>query len=335
MSRRAPAPGVRSSAAMHCPAGVCATGPSLPPPATLSSVFPRGGPTAGGTAILLRGHGFRGFDPGAHCEFDALLAPAVAWAEDVSTVALNCTAPPMPMAELTPVRARLSPALHAASSVRFRYYDQPQVRGLQPAGGTARGGTRVAVYGAGFGPYAELQGLALCRFGSARVAADSVSSAAAVARAVVVGADGQLTAGRTGSLAGGGLLGPAASPPLRTPARPHAAIGSAPRRCPSAVPMASARGSALGSARARRPHLFRTRLAALGGSARVADSTACRAPRHARAALGGGDRECRLRHRAPLHLAGVGDSRRAAGGWTDGQTNGSGGDRMEIGWVGR
>ena len=50
--------------------------------------------------------------------------------------------------------------------------------------------------GAGFGPYAELTGaIALCRFGSqsAAVAADSVSTAAAVASGatVVVGADGQ------------------------------------------------------------------------------------------------------------------------------------------------
>ena len=93
MSRRAPAPGVRPTPATYCPGGVCGTGPSLPPfgfvqPATLSSVFPRGGPTAGGTAIVLRGHGFRGFDPGALCEFGALIGPvdfgssmATAWAE--------------------------------------------------------------------------------------------------------------------------------------------------------------------------------------------------------------------------------------------------------------
>ena len=117
MSRRAPAPGIRPTPATHCPGGVCGTGPSLPPfgyvqPTTLSSVFPRGGPTAGGTSILLRGHGFRGFDPGALCEFGALLGPvefgssqATAWAEgggrlrddawrdDLrNTVALNCTA---------------------------------------------------------------------------------------------------------------------------------------------------------------------------------------------------------------------------------------------------
>ena len=93
MSRRAPAPGIRPTPATYCPGGVCGTGPSLPPfgfvqPATLSSVFPRGGPTAGGTAIVLRGHGFRGFDPGALCEFGALIGPvefgssmATAWAE--------------------------------------------------------------------------------------------------------------------------------------------------------------------------------------------------------------------------------------------------------------
>ena len=170
MSRRAPAPGVRPTPATYCPGGVCGTGPSLPPfgfvqPATLSSVFPRGGPTAGGTAIVLRGHGFRGFDPGALCEFGALIGPVDfgssmatawaegggrlrddAWAEGVNTagggeggaggggqqVALNCTTPPMPMAEHTSVRARLSPSLHAASSVGYRYYDEPQARGLEP-----------------------------------------------------------------------------------------------------------------------------------------------------------------------------------------------------------
>ena len=170
MSRRAPAPGIRPTPATYCPGGVCGTGPSLPPfgfvqPATLSSVFPRGGPTAGGTAIVLRGHGFRGFDPGALCEFGALIGPVEfgssmatawaegggrlrddAWAEGVNTagggeggaggggqqVALNCTPPPMPMAEHTAVRARLSPSLHAASSVGYRYYDEPQARGLEP-----------------------------------------------------------------------------------------------------------------------------------------------------------------------------------------------------------
>ena len=299
MSRRAPAPGIRPTPATHCPGGVCGTGPSLPPfgyvqPTTLSSVFPRGGPTAGGTSILLRGHGFRGFDPGALCEFGALLGPvefgssqATAWAEgggrlrddawrdDLrNTVALNCTAawskhlwqgsssppappqgarplgaqppprvleraastaahftacdhpgtaPPMPMAEHTAVRARLSPSLRAASSVRFRYYDEPQVRILGLGVGLGvrrcaanpnpdpapyrrcasssppaarRQGARASrcgahdsltqtlpltqtltltptpnlnpsqVRGAGFGPYVELAGLALCRFGS-------------------------------------------------------------------------------------------------------------------------------------------------------------------------
>ena len=38
----------------------------------------------------------------------------------------------MPMAEHTAVRARLSPSLHAASSVGYRYYDEPQARGLEP-----------------------------------------------------------------------------------------------------------------------------------------------------------------------------------------------------------
>jgi hypothetical protein len=280
MSRRAPAASIRPTPATHCPGGVCGTGPSLPPfgyvqPATLSSVFPRGGPTAGGTAILLRGHGFRGFDPGALCEFGGLLGPVEfgsstatmwaegggrlrddAWAEGLNTVggeggaggggqqvALNCTAPPMPMAEHTALRARLSPSLRAASSVRYRYYDEPQVRGLEPPGGTAAGGTRVEVRGAGFGPYAELAGLALCRFGSqsSDVAADSVSRAAAVASGatVVVGADGQAgqlsAAGHIGSLSSGGLGGGVGldgpngstssaradgSPPLRTHA-PH------------------------------------------------------------------------------------------------------------------
>ena len=246
MSRRAPARGVRPTPATHCPGGECATGPSLPPfgyvqPATLSSVFPRGGPTAGGTAIILRGHGFRGFDPGSLCEFGALPAPATAWAEGggrlrddawaegLNTVALNCTAPPMPMAEHTSVHARLSPSLRAAFSVRFRYYDEPQVRGLEPSGGTARGGTLVEVRGAGFGPYVELRSLTLCRFGSqsADVAVDSVSRAAAAAsNAVVVAADGQQTAAsHVGSLAsgginGGGIDGPNGSTPLRTHA-PH------------------------------------------------------------------------------------------------------------------
>lgn len=212
------APAARAAPSIHCPRGQCAAGPTVPPIATLSSIYPHGGPTSGGTRLILRGHGFRDFRQALQCEFGALAEPATAWVEDADALTLNCTTPPRPIAERTRIRARLNSALRAEASLPFRYYDQPEVRGLIPSGGTARGGTRVTVLGAGFGPYPELSGLALCRFGSAQVAPDSVATAAAAAHtvAVAVGTDGQVASGSAAeSLTGGGLGAANASAALR------------------------------------------------------------------------------------------------------------------------
>ena len=106
------APAARAAPSIHCPRGQCAAGPTVPPIATLSSIYPHGGPTSGGTRLILRGHGFRDFRQALQCEFGALAEPATAWVEDADALTLNCTTPPRPIAERTRIRARLTLRVH-------------------------------------------------------------------------------------------------------------------------------------------------------------------------------------------------------------------------------
>ena len=55
-------------------------------------------------------------------------AEAMAWQENHDSHTLNCTTPPMPIAELVSIQARLNDEQRAAESVPFRFYDMPEVR---------------------------------------------------------------------------------------------------------------------------------------------------------------------------------------------------------------
>ena len=162
---------------LHCADHTCAAGSSPIPSFAISSVQPRGGPTAGGTKVQLRGRGLHelvdcAFGPYPRSRAFAVDPDPGAWA--VGGVA--CHTPPVPVGEAVEVRAWLAidPPQLAAGAAPFLLYDPPQVRALAPPTASARGGALLTVRGAGFGPYAPLAGQALCRFGSADAEASRV-----------------------------------------------------------------------------------------------------------------------------------------------------------------
>ncbi len=162
-------PAAAATSVASCAGGSCHAGPSPPPEpiATVSSLHPPGGPTAGGTSVLLQGHGLRSYGKLSRCKFGRTAVPMQLDLDTDDGSELRCATPSVTMAG--PVQLAF-PIGHggetwAAASLHYRYYDPPQVRELQPPTGGVTGGTLVLVLGAGFGPYAEFAGAALCRFG--------------------------------------------------------------------------------------------------------------------------------------------------------------------------
>ena len=142
----------------------------------LASIFPKGGPSNGGTDVRLAGEGIahtgHAFAGTLLCDFGGVhttgrmeAEPEVAAASGSRVV---CPSPGTAVAGEVGVRFSTTQGSSFASGVMpFRYYDPPVVRELRPSSGPVAGGTIVLVLGAGFGPYPSLgQSISLCRFGT-------------------------------------------------------------------------------------------------------------------------------------------------------------------------
>ena len=160
------------------PGRACTVGAPAAEPLALSAVAPAGGPAAGGTQVVLRGHGFRSRavlrDLGSlmQCDFGGQQVTGRLVGEPGPAGAvLQCVAPAVLVAGSISVRLSLDGgSAWLPGEAHYLYYDEPVVRGLDPRGGSSAGGTTVTVIGAGFGPYTRHLGeqIALCQFGSDR-----------------------------------------------------------------------------------------------------------------------------------------------------------------------
>ena len=147
-----------------------------PPIAAL--VAPTGGPTQGGTVIIVSGSDFDGSDQrhsDRRCVLGAALMPA-----DLVNGTLRCTTPPLP-ASSRPTTVRLNgqeestvaPAAAfgpiSTAALPFALWPPPRLTGLSPACGPVEGGTSVLLSGSQMRdtsqPFDELR----CRFGAASV----------------------------------------------------------------------------------------------------------------------------------------------------------------------
>ena len=134
----------------------------------VNSLFPRGGPLAGGYSVTVNGAQFPklggGFGKlGLLCEFGGQSVPASV----AGMGQLVCTAPPAEVAGAVLVRITLNgdlgDALAVSGNRTFNYYDAQMVRvtAVEPGVGDRLGDTRVTVRGNGFAIY----GTPKCRFG--------------------------------------------------------------------------------------------------------------------------------------------------------------------------
>ena len=144
----------------------------------VSLLEPAGGPSVGGTHVLVRGSGFLKFPLGGHrlfCKFGQTVVPAVnstnaalAWATTDSTS--RCVAP-----ENSAGTVAVTISLNGqdfGSQVFFHYYTLPTLTRTVPQGGPPSrehdSSTKVHVHGTGF---LGFHGETLCRFGCALSAA--------------------------------------------------------------------------------------------------------------------------------------------------------------------
>ncbi|CAN0054030.1 unnamed protein product, partial [Heterosigma akashiwo] len=138
------------------------------PPPTVSSVFPKYGPTSGGVQIQVVGTNFIDLGGTIFCMFNDSLVNATTL--DPTTV--SCFTPPHSSGEST-VRVCSSDGIcsKASEGSRYTYSTAVVVTSSTPLSGSAKGSTLVSVFGSGFsgdGP--------LCRFGDVQVPANVVSN---------------------------------------------------------------------------------------------------------------------------------------------------------------
>lgn len=151
---------------------------------SVASLSPRGGPTSGGTLVVLRGTGLvdRG---GLWCKFEG--EPLVAaTAQDADHI--HCTSPPLttlPPGDVSAnrsVEVTLNGQLHALTSaaIPFEYYTAGSLRvsDIYPRGGPGDGGAVVTVWGTGFKDLDGGQGLH-CAFGSSALVRATMRTAEA------------------------------------------------------------------------------------------------------------------------------------------------------------
>ena len=127
---------------------------------TVSSVSPRSGSTAGGTAVTISG---TGFVPGAIVKFGTAAASSVTF---VSATELQATAPAHAAGTVN-VTVHTGGGTSAVATADEYSYGAPTVSSVSPRSGSTAGGTAVTISGTGFVPGATV------KFGTA--AASSVT----------------------------------------------------------------------------------------------------------------------------------------------------------------
>jgi hypothetical protein len=131
----------------------------------VSSLFPAGGPSVGGTHVAIRGTGFLSFPLGGKltCRF----GQAVVYADNMTTNSRSTCVAPKNLAGTVTVKFSLN-GQDYGSKVFFHYYELPTLSSSVPLGGPpirdVQVSTKVHVYGAGF---LRFHGNTLCRFGCA------------------------------------------------------------------------------------------------------------------------------------------------------------------------
>eukprot|EP00804_Cyclotella_cryptica_P003049 CCRYP_006054-RA/>CCRYP_006054-RA protein AED:0.15 eAED:0.15 QI:0/-1/0/1/-1/1/1/0/1370 len=126
--------------------------------ATITSIQPKSGPTAGGTMITLYGSDFVR-DETLRCHFGEKKVTA----EWISPQRLECKLPDRSDGpSLVIVTLSHNGVPFSSNNVEFQYYRQPTISSLQPEMGTASGGTIVKIIGSDFIPWTDI----VCRFGS-------------------------------------------------------------------------------------------------------------------------------------------------------------------------
>lgn len=151
-----------------------------------SSIYPVGGPTHGGTSVIVQGQGFATLG-GVRCVFGDLAVDA-----SITTGGLRCLSPPVVSSRDVVVGVSinsngLDSLLDAStlsqatpSSTNFSYFDRSLsiVSALTPASGPAFGATAITIHGSGLAEY----GTVTCKFGKlpSERAASVVTSSVAV-----------------------------------------------------------------------------------------------------------------------------------------------------------
>lgn len=144
-----------------------------------ASMLPNGGPTSGGTTVLVVG---TGLGPGPHtdallarCRFGRREAGAVVNVSTVDELGVRCHPNPPTDEYVIGVDKGLQVALNGQqfspipSGLPYRYYIQPQLSSIWPTGGPAAGGSPVTLNGFGFDRF---EGVARADLGDASVEGD-------------------------------------------------------------------------------------------------------------------------------------------------------------------
>ena len=113
---------------------------------------PEGGPTAGGTQLLVHGSSFRASEH-LKCSWDGNVDPALKVdATYINYHTLKCITPPSPSAGARSLEIALDDHHFTGHGRQFTYYDPASliVSAVDPLGGPVRGGTLIEILGQGF-----------------------------------------------------------------------------------------------------------------------------------------------------------------------------------------
>jgi hypothetical protein len=171
---------------------------------SVTGLTPSGGPTSGGTSVMINGTGFL---PGTTVAFGSTPATGIIVRSATSITALS----PAGSAGVADVTVTTPAGSSATSSVDRFAYVVPSVEWISPDTGPAAGGTSVTVIGSGFGPGATVH------FGTAAATAVVVKSATALTATAPPGTAGSfdvtVTTTHGTSAAGAGDLFAYGGPP--------------------------------------------------------------------------------------------------------------------------
>jgi hypothetical protein len=154
-------------AACTQPAEQIATATIKPASATISTVLPNAGPTAGGTTVKIIGNNLNG--PSA-VTFGGI--PATSF-HGLTSGSVEAVVPHSAGSATGPVSVVVTTAAGGSTPGTFTYTNGPVVTGVRPSTGQPAGGTSVVITGHGF---AGASGAGAVKFGSADAASYTVDS---------------------------------------------------------------------------------------------------------------------------------------------------------------